>query len=79
MTSGKILNALRCVEEGQKCHVLSLSDKVDNKTVNQTVERHPAPADMKENYLVVNPFEHTLPFHPQSLTNLTPEQFEMPP
>ena len=34
VTSGKISNALRCLEED---HVLAMSDKIDNKTVNQNL------------------------------------------
>ena len=71
VTTGKISNALRCLEEDQKGLVLSLSDKIDNKTVNQILrEKHPEPADMKVNYLVENPFEQTLPFHPSIFDQL---------
>ena len=56
------MNALRCLED-QKGHVQSLSDNVDNETLNQILlEKHPEPAELKENYLVEDLSEHTLPF-----------------
>ena len=38
VTSGKISDALRCLEEDQKGHVLPRSDKVDTET--KTVHSH---------------------------------------
>ena len=60
VTSGKCSNALRRLEEDRQFHVLLLSDKFDNKIVNQILlQKRPEPADLKENYLVVTPVEQT--------------------
>ena len=65
MTSGKISNALRCLDENQKGQVLSLNDKIKGQTVYQALlDKHPKPSSCHENYKVQQPYETTLPFHP---------------
>ena len=63
MSSGKISNALRCLDESQKGNVLSLQDRVGNKTVMQILqEKHPKPMTSKDSY-VTNENDHTLEHH----------------
>ena len=72
VTPGKTSNALKCLAEDRKGHVLSLIGKINNKTLNQVLlEKHPEPADMKEKYLVENPFEQTSALHPSTFDQLT--------
>ena len=63
MSSGKISNALRCLDESQKGKVLSLQERVGNKTVMQILqEKHPKPMTSKDSY-VTNKNDHTLEHH----------------
>ena len=71
VTSGKIANALRCLEDEQKGHILSLNEQVGKKTVNQILrEKHPQPCPLSEEYIVEGPYEQTIPFHPSIFDNL---------
>ena len=63
MSSGKISNALRFLDESQKGNVLSLQERVGNKTVMQILqEKHPKPMTSKDSY-VTNENDHTLEHH----------------
>ena len=63
MSSGKISNALQCLDESQKGNVLSLQERVGNKTVMQILqEKHPKPMTSKDSY-VTNENDHTLEHH----------------
>ena len=61
MSSGKISNALRCLDESQKSNALSLQERVGNKTVMQILqEKHPKPMTSKDNYERDHTLEHHL-------------------
>ena len=64
MTSGKISNALRCLDETQRGQVLALNDLTKGKSVYQILlDKHPQPSEVSENYIVSNQYENTLPYH----------------
>ena len=76
VASTQISNALKCLDlEG---HVLSLSDKVD-KTVNQLARETSKASRHKENYLVENSLEQTMPFHPSISGQLNARTIRNPP
>ena len=63
MSTGKISNALRCLDESQKSNVLSLQEKVGKKTVMQVFqEKHPKPMKSEDSY-VTNEIVDTLEHH----------------
>ena len=67
MSTGKISNAIRSLTEEAKRGVLSLTEKVDKKTVLYVLrEKDPEPCKTNLNSLVSNEHPKSLPYH-QSL------------
>ena len=70
MTSGKISNVLRCLEETQLEQVLALNDLTKRKSVYQIIlDEHPQPSEISENNIVSSWYENTNPITPVSLSN----------
>ena len=64
MSAGKISNALRSVNESEKGGVLSLSEKIDNKSVLDILkEKHPPAKGCDDTYVVASS-ENIPPYHP---------------
>ena len=64
MSAGKISNALRSVNDCEKGGVLSLSEKIDNKTVFDILkDKHPPPKSCDDAYVVASS-GNNLPYHP---------------
>ena len=64
MTSGKISNALRYLDETEKGQVLALNDLTKGKSVYQILlDKHPKPSELSENDIVSNQYENTLHYH----------------
>ena len=60
----KISNAIRSLTEEAKNGVVSLTDKIDKKTVLDVLrEKHPEPCKANLNYLVINEQPKSLPYH----------------
>ena len=64
MSAGKISNALRCINDCEKGGVLSLTEKIDNKSVLDILkEKHPPASRCDDRYIVEKPSNVT-PYHP---------------
>ena len=63
MSAGKISNALRCINDCEKGGVLSLTEKIDNKSVLDILkEKHPPASRCDDRYIVEKP-PNVTPYH----------------
>ena len=73
MSSGKISNALRCLDDQQKGNVLSGTDRIEGKTVLQILcEKHPKPQTAPDAYKLTEADDNTLPVHSSVFDRKTP-------
>ena len=63
MSAGKISNALRCINDCEKGGILSLTEKIDNKSVLDILEEKHHPASRCDDRYIEQPANVT-PYHP---------------
>ena len=62
MCQGKISSALKCLSDHQKEGILSLKEKIGEKTVLELLkEKHPSPGTLEEDFITDK--VDTLPYH----------------
>ena len=62
MSSGKMSKALRCLDDHRKGNVLSVTDRIEGKTILQILrKKHPKPQAALEAYKLTEANDNTLP------------------